>query len=158
MHGEIASIIQNLENTLAGTPWYGHSVYELLRRVPARIAFIQPGQQGHSPAQLLFHMVNWAEFTLKRIQKDKEQDLVYFEAHDWDLISPETHTWEEGLYRLESAHENILITLAGLPDSFLDEQVDYRKYNFRFLLQGLIQHNIYHIGQIAYICKFFPTK
>jgi hypothetical protein len=38
-------------------------------------------------------------------------------------------------------------------DSFLDEPVEYRKYDFRFLLNGLIQHNLYHTGQIAYVNK-----
>jgi len=155
MNPEISSLLQSLRNSLTGSPWYGLPVYELLQKVPPATAFIQPGENGHSPAQLLFHMVNWAEFTLKRVQKDKTQDLAWFEAHDWDPISPETHDWEDGLYRLEAAHESLITILAGMPDSFLDQQVDFRDYNFRFLLQGLIQHNIYHAAQIAYISKFF---
>jgi len=38
-------------------------------------------------------------------------------------------------------------------DEFLKEMVDYRKYDFRFLLNGLMQHNIYHLGQVAYLKK-----
>jgi len=26
-----------------------------------------------------------------------------------------------------------------------------REYNYRFLLNGLMQHNIYHLGQIAFL-------
>ncbi len=155
MNTETGYILHGLQQSLAGSPWYGLPVYELLRKVPPAIAFIQPGQNGHSPAQLLFHMVNWAEFALKRVQKDQTQDLAWFEAHDWDPIDPETHDWEDGLCRLEAAHESLITTLSTMSDSFLDEQVDFRNYNFRFLLHGLIQHNIYHAAQIAYISKFF---
>ncbi|MBN8864787.1 MAG: DinB family protein [Sphingobacteriales bacterium] len=155
MDSEISSLLRSLQQSLAGTPWYGLPVYELLRKVPPAIAFKNPGHNGHSPAQLLFHMVNWAEFALKRVQRDQLQDLAWFESHDWDPIDPGTHDWEEGLRRLEAAHESLITTLNGMPDSFLDEQVDFRHYNFRFLLNGLIQHNIYHAAQIAYIAKFF---
>ena len=30
--------------------------------------------------------------------------------------------------------------------NFFRGDVDYREYNFRFLLHGIIQHDIYHIG------------
>jgi hypothetical protein len=42
-------------------------------------------------------------------------------------------------------------------DAFLEEKVDYRNYNFRFLLNGLVQHDIYHLGQIAYVGKMLAA-
>jgi len=38
-------------------------------------------------------------------------------------------------------------------DSLLIERVPERDYNFRKLLYGIVQHDIYHLGQIAYITK-----
>jgi hypothetical protein len=55
--------------------------------------------------------------------------------------------------QLKEAHEQIINLLRHKDDGFLSEMVDFRKYNFRFLLNGLIQHNIYHLGQIAYVKK-----
>jgi hypothetical protein len=57
------------------------------------------------------------------------------------------------LQEFRKIHTGIVEQLKTKDDSFLKEIVDYRDYNFRFLLNGLIQHNIYHIGQIAYIKK-----
>jgi hypothetical protein len=31
--------------------------------------------------------------------------------------------------------------------------VPTRSFNYRFMLNGLLQHNIYHLGQIAYVKK-----
>ena len=49
--------------------------------------------------------------------------------------------------------KKIIAGLKKKDDAFLKEIVDYRKYNFRFLINGMIEHNIYHLGQIAYLNK-----
>ena len=76
-----------------------------------------------------------------------------FEATDWRSIDPLVHTWQKGLTALKAAHSSIIEHLQIRKDVFLEEIVDYRSYNFRTLLNGLIQHNIYHAGQIAYASK-----
>ncbi len=153
MNKEIQSIISNLENTLDGEPWYGRPVYAILREVDSSIAFKKPTADSHSLAELLYHMLTWSEFTLKRIEKDQRRDLVAFEKLDWREIDPTIHDWDEGLAAFIATHQQIIALLHTKNDTFLNETVDYRQYNFRFLLNGLIQHNIYHLGQIAYLKK-----
>ncbi len=150
---EIQSIIRNLENTLDGEPWYGRPVYALLRDVDPAFAFTKPSGDSHSCIELLYHMLNWAEFTLKRIEGDKISDLKSFEEMDWRVVDPGVHDWDEGLAALIATHQQIIAVLKTKDDIFLKETVVHRNYNFRFLLNGLIQHNIYHAGQIAYLHK-----
>jgi uncharacterized damage-inducible protein DinB len=153
MNTEIQSIIRNLENTLDGTPWYGRPVYAILREVDATTASIKPNEQSHSMIELLYHMITWSQFTLKRIEKDVINDLAAFEKIDWREIDPQIHGWEEGLSEFIATHQQIIALLHEKDDSFLKEKVDYRNYNVRFMLNGLVQHNIYHLGQIAYLQK-----
>ena len=55
---------------------------------------------------------------------------------------------------LKGTHKKITDLLTQKKDdAFLSEIVPNRKYNFRFLLNGLVQHNIYHLGQVAYLKK-----
>jgi uncharacterized damage-inducible protein DinB len=150
---EIQSIIRNLENSLDGTPWYGRPVYAILREVDPSDAYKKPTPGSHSLIELLYHMITWAEFTLKRIEKDDTLDLAAFEKIDWRKIDPAVHNWDEALAAYIAAHQQIIAQLQTKNDDFLNEIVDYRNYNFRFLLNGLIQHNIYHLGQIAYLQK-----
>jgi len=147
------SIIRNLENTLDGEPWYGRPVYAILREITSSQAYIKPGKKAHSLADLLYHMLTWAEFTLKRVEKDNSMDMAAFEELDWRQIDPILHDWEEGLSAFIATHQQLVARLQEQDDAFLEEKVDYRHYNFRFLLNGLIQHNIYHLGQIAYLKK-----
>ncbi|MFI5132620.1 MAG: DinB family protein [Chitinophagales bacterium] len=153
MNKEIQAIIRNLEDTLDGDPWFGRPVYSILREIDTTIAFKKPNAGSHSLMDLLYHMLTWAEFTLKRIEKDKINDLAAFEKMDWREIDPEIHDWDEGLAAFIAANQQIIALLQEHDDAFLNEIVDYRQYNFRFLLNGLIQHNIYHLGQVAYLRK-----
>ena len=54
---------------------------------------------------------------------------------------------------LKTIHKKIVILLATKEESFLKDMIPGRKFNFRFMMNGLIQHNIYHAGQIAYLKK-----
>jgi uncharacterized damage-inducible protein DinB len=153
MNKEIQSIIRSIENTNNGTPWYGRPVYELLEEIDPAIVYKKPNENSHSLADLLYHMITWSDFALKRIEGDKEKDMAAFEKMDWRMIDPAIHTWKKGLTEFRYIHKKIIQLLEKKDDEFLKEIVDYRNYNFRFLLNGFIQHNIYHIGQIAYLKK-----
>jgi len=152
MNKEIQSIITNLERVNTGEPWYGRAVYEILDEIDPTIVYKKPNKQ-HSLADLLYHMITWADFALHRIKGDKEKDMAAFEQLDWREIDPKVHTWTSGIEQFKAIHTEIVQLLQEKDDTFLKEIVDYRQYNFRFLLNGFIQHNIYHIGQIAYVKK-----
>jgi uncharacterized damage-inducible protein DinB len=153
MNKEIQSISSNLRNTLEGEPWFGRPVYSILHEIDPALAYQKPNEQAHALTDLLYHMINWAAFTLSRIEKDRETGTGVFEKNDWREIDPAVHNWEKGLAEFIYLHNQILHKLSEKNDDFLNEKVDNRKYDFRFLLNGLIQHNIYHLGQIAYIKK-----
>lgn len=153
MNKEVQSIIRRIENNNSGEPWFGRPVYTILQEVNAKKAGIKPNGTEHSMLELLWHMNTWAEFTLKRIEKDNLQDMAAFEKMDWRELDPRQHTWRKGLAAFKETHRKIISLLMKKDDAFLKEIVDYRKYNYRFLLNGMIEHNIYHLGQIAYLNK-----
>ncbi|MEO6315762.1 MAG: DinB family protein [Chitinophagaceae bacterium] len=153
MKSEINSILSSLQRTSTGHPWYGRAVYEIIKESSSDRQYIRPTSNSHSLAELLYHMVTWAEFVQKRIEKEPIKDMAAFDALDWRPIDPDLHDMEKGLMALQAAHNNIIALLQEKDDSFLEEKCDYRDYNFDYLLNGLIQHNIYHLGQIAYLHK-----
>ncbi|HEX2628941.1 MAG TPA: DinB family protein [Chitinophagaceae bacterium] len=157
MNKELQSIIADIENTLDGQPWYGRPVYALLNDVDPEKAFIRPNAQSFCMAEILYHMLTWSQFTLKRIEKDKIEDLDAFEKIDWRELDPKFHSWEEALSEFIATHQQIIALLKTKDDSLLDETVDYRKYNFRFLLNGFVDHSVYHVGQIIYISKMLSS-
>jgi len=155
MNKEVQSIIKNFETTLAGQPWFGRAIYELLTESDESKIYIKPDGTEHSLIDILYHMNTWAAFTLSRLQEKPSASLADAEDLDWRPINPAVHTWAAGMKELKQIHKEIIAVLRTKEDSFLSLMVDERKYNYRFLLNGLIQHNIYHAGQIAYLNKMF---
>lgn len=95
MNKEILSIIKKLENTLSGQPWFGRAVYPIMKEVDEKKVYVKLNGSHHSLMELLYHMITWADFTLKRIEKDKINDLAAAEELDWREILPKKHL-EEG--------------------------------------------------------------
>ncbi|HEY0432690.1 MAG TPA: DinB family protein [Chitinophagaceae bacterium] len=157
MRNEIENITTTIQSVLAGEPWYGRSVMALLQDVKTDKVYDRPAENAHSLIELLYHMNTWAEFTLRRLSKIEEKDISALEKLDWRAIEPKEHTWEKGLAQFKVTHDLIIELLETQNDDLLSEEVAYREYNFRFLLNGLIQHDIYHIGQIAYVSKFLSS-
>jgi uncharacterized damage-inducible protein DinB len=158
MNKEVQSIIKNLQNVLNGTPWFGRPVYSILNEIHPVMVYTRPGGNSHSLIELLYHIITWADFTVKRLKNEPENDMQAFEQLDWRLIDPHIHTWANALEEFRTAHGEILELLRNKDDEFLKVKVDYRDYNFRFLLNGLIQHDIYHLAQIAYVKKLLSSS
>jgi len=153
MRKEIDYIITTLHSVLDGEPWFGRSVMSLLQETDPAVVYKKPNENSHSLIEVLYHMNTWAEFTLKRLEKVEEKNLAGFEKLDWREIDPSEHTWEKGIAQFKVTHDLIIELLETKDDDLLSGDVDYREYNFRFLLYGIIQHDIYHSGQIAYLNK-----
>lgn len=151
MNKETQYIIKSFETTLSGQPWFGRAVYEILGEIDESKVHTKPNGTEHSMIELLWHMNTWADFTLASLENKSIEEIKTIEANDWRQIDPATHTWKKGMEQLKATHSRIVELLnQKKDDSFLSDIVTTRKYNFRFLLNGLIQHNIYHIGQVAY--------
>jgi uncharacterized damage-inducible protein DinB len=150
MNNEVQSIISNLDRVVNGQPWYGEAVMPMLQKIHPAVVYINP-KNSHAAIEILYHMINWAQFTLNRLQRKPEEELMDSEESDWRTIDPKEHTWKNGLAEFQDLHKKIIAILQKKEDAFLSELVDFRDYNFRFLLNGLIQHHIYHLGQIAFL-------
>ncbi len=58
--------------------------------------------------------------------------------------------WKKLLDQFEEAQNKIVTLLAKQDDSFLEKP--YKKaVTMHDLIKGIIQHDIYHLGQIAYV-------
>ena len=157
MKNEIRSIIESLESLLHGHPWFGRNATELLGDLNPEDAYTRPGNADHSPCDLLWHMITWASFTANRIEGSKKKDVATDDSLDWRMTGPKVNSWEKGLTEFSAIHKKIIVLLREKDDEWLEKIVDYREYNFRYLLNGMIQHDIYHLGQIAYLSKLFSN-
>ena len=153
MNTEILQIAEQLKDCYDGSPWFGKSVKSLLEEVDQSIVFERPNNQ-HSVLELLWHMILWREFTINRLRRDNSIALQYFDENDWGQFNHnDTSLWKKGLKRIEETQAELIEVLQQQKDDILLEIVPGKEYNYRQLIYGIIHHDIYHIGQIAYLNK-----
>ena len=153
MNQEIVKIIEKNNEVYEGNPWFGRSAIELLNEVDVSTAFEKPAGQ-HSILELLWHMNVWKEFTISRLRPDNKKKLEFFDKNDWQVLDhTDKKLWKEAVDRYKDLHKELQYFLGQQKDELLSQTVNEKKYDFRKLLYGAIDHDIYHLGQIAYIKK-----
>jgi len=150
MNKEIQSIISNIQRTLYDNPWYGDAILPMLKKVHPAVVYINP-KNSHAAIEILYHMITWANYTLKAVQGIEVKEGLEDIPMNWRGINPKIDTWETAMKEFEDLHSSLIKELEPKADVFLNDQVPGKSYNYRFLLNGLIQHNIYHLGQIAFL-------
>jgi uncharacterized damage-inducible protein DinB len=62
-------------------------------------------------------------------------------------------TWPAAITEMENAQSHLSDVIARLTPDDLDKKVADRKYTIYVMLHGVIQHNLYHAGQIGLLKK-----
>ncbi len=155
-NAEILLLIDQLNELYTAEPWHGKGIKAILEWINPDLVFERPNGQ-HSILELVWHMMNWKEFALNRLIKS-DKDLQHFEESDWrELDHTNKALWQKGLNRFWEAHHQFIEVLKQQDDKLLDQIVQGRKYNYRKLLNGIREHDLYHSGQIAYINKLLTA-
>ena len=61
--------------------------------------------------------------------------------------------WKGALAALRTAQNDLHRAVLALPESRLKKIVPGKRYSLYFMLHGLVQHDLYHAGQIALLKK-----
>ncbi len=148
MATEIERITRLLEKTFDKQPWYGSSIMQVIKDMKPEITESRQGG-AHSIIELVQHMTSWRNFTTKRLQGDTSYEVSE------EMNFPKAITWEAAINNLCSSQQALVEATKKFPEERLRELVPSKtqKYTYYTLLHGIIQHDIYHLGQIAYIQK-----
>ncbi|MCJ7466791.1 MAG: DinB family protein [Maribacter sp.] len=103
-----------------------------------------------SIAVLLGHMIRWRIFVIKKLKGDEVFAIQIDGPSDWPEIRIGTaKEWDDLLGELKETQNTLLRILSLQTDELLERKVPGENFSFRFLLEGIIQHDLYHLGQIA---------
>ena len=152
MTNELKMYAAQLNENFSGEPWFGRNIQVILKEINEDIASQKPSGQ-HSILELLYHMINWRLFTINRLEKSSAT-VKSFEENDWQVLDhQDISLWQKGIDQLNDTQQRLLNLINTMKDEDLQSPVHERDYENRTLINGIIQHDIYHLGQIAYIKK-----
>jgi uncharacterized damage-inducible protein DinB len=158
MDGEIARIVDELQREHEGDPWHGTPLRTLLAGITPEVASARPIRSVHSVWEIVLHMTAWKNEVRKRLGGAA---ATIPEEGDWpEVPAPTAEAWQSAVSRLERAHADLIEAVKKLPDSQLHQPTNDPRnretgsgVSHYVLLHGIVQHDVYHSGQIALVRK-----
>lgn len=149
MNNPLEIIIHNLEECFDGKPWYGISVMEKLNGIPWQI--VNEKKYGDkSIGVLVQHITDWRIFVLKKLEADANYEIEMDSENDWSALQINSEEeWLTLKSELQISQDKLLEILSQRTDELLVQPVPGKKYTFLPMLTGIVQHDIFHLGQIA---------
>ncbi|MEL6593856.1 MAG: DinB family protein [Bacteroidota bacterium] len=155
---EAARIAQQMHFAQNGASWHGPNLEEILDGINAEQAASHPVEGAHSIWELVLHINAWRDFGWAMLtgQDNYDPDV------DMSLNFPPTpavnaENWQQSQRELQESCERLAKLLAEKGDELLSQKVPSRKYDFYKLLHGIVQHDLYHAGQIILLKKMLQV-
>jgi hypothetical protein len=151
-------LVDQLEREVYGQPWHGPSLRSILEGLTAEQAAHKPSPNAHSIWEILIHMTGWKREVIRRAQGHAAGEPA---AGDWPEVGEVSSTrWRAVQDDYFRAQKDIVDLVRGLSDAQLDTKVKGDTAAFigagisvRATLYGILQHDVYHSGQIAILKK-----
>jgi uncharacterized damage-inducible protein DinB len=148
---EVERIADQLSRAFVGEAWHGSAVMEILDGITARDASARPFNAAHNIWEIVLHIAAWEKACLRRLRGDRVQ---LPSEEDWPAV-PEAseQSWEESRKEVKQAYEQLRHAISQLADAQLDQPIVEGLSTVYVTLHGVIQHSLYHAGQIAILKK-----
>ncbi|MFQ5695246.1 MAG: DinB family protein [Terriglobia bacterium] len=151
---EVERLHDQLRRAFEGEAWHGPPVREVLAGVTAEQAAQHPLPKAHSIWELVHHIAAWEAIVRRRLLGDAVKDVTT--EMDWPPVRETSEAaWKHALAELERGHRELRETVGELREERLSERVPGHEgeYSVYELVQGIVQHDLYHAGQIAILKK-----
>jgi len=148
----IQNLIRQLNEIQNGSLWFDQSFEEKLAPLTEKQVFKRPNPQIHSIAEQISHILAWRRECLLRFEGRRTE--LMDSPEDWKTnkeLAP--LGWEQLKKELSSTKQALIDLISGEDDEFLKTKFQDNAYDYHYLIEGIIQHDIYHMGQIGLAIK-----
>ncbi|HUK43223.1 MAG TPA: DinB family protein [Candidatus Bathyarchaeia archaeon] len=123
----------------------------ILGDISAELAGARPLPEAHTIWELVMHMTFWEEVATRRLAGER---AGLIEERNFPPMPAITEAnWRRTLDEFRSSNASFREALAKLDPSKLDEPSATGKRTYYHEAHGLIEHHVYHLGQIAMLKK-----
>lgn len=138
-----------------GDPWIEVNLQGTLEHITAAVASQKVGSLN-SIWQIVNHIISWREALLKRIQNEHVPSPENNFIETITDVTPEA--WNHTMKRLQVSQDKLLSYLAEKELMNLDEKPLEGQYSRYELIVGILQHDVYHLGQVVLIKKIISER
>lgn len=149
---EAERLHDQLRRAFEGGAWHGPAVREVLSGVTAQQAATRPLPRAHTIWEIVHHIAAWESIVRRRLAGEAITDVP--DELDWPPVGDTSKAaWKKALEDLNRGHQQLRQAVAGLTDERLSQKVPGKNHAAYIEVQGAIQHDLYHAGQIAILKK-----
>jgi len=134
-----------------GSPWIDTNIIDTLNEITAKEAATKVFPNFNSIWEIVNHVASWRETVLKRISGEEVESPEdnYF-SYIRDRSEP---SWEASKDRLRNTQEQWLKAIKKLKKKDLQQVYATSPFTNYELVNGILQHDAYHLGQIRLLLK-----
>lgn len=140
----------------------GDNFEKKINSITEQEAFTKPSTTMHSVAELIAHLTAWSNDTILKIRNGIGQ-LRDSDERNWpDNNNLKKLGWNTIVQDYQKSLCEVIDLLKDKEDSFLKEKYydqDFKgEYDYTFAIDGILHHNIYHLGQIGIVIKLIKER
>jgi len=150
--------IDQLKRVYHGDNWVDESYEGKLNAIAESEAFTQPIPGVHSVSEIVWHCIYWRKVNVQRLLGNNAYRDETLERYNFLPVEElKKKGWKQLLQELKDSQLEIFEVLKGKDDAFL-KNIYKPGYTFDFLIEGTVQHDYYHLGQIGLVVKILKVK
>ncbi len=157
----IKALIDQMVQIHHGNGWIGSNFEKKVNGLSAA-EFFYKTQGMHSIAEIISHLTTWRLETILKIKTGKgsitDQDASNWKSHQ----ELQELGKDKILQKYNESLSKLLDLLKQQNDAFLNElyfDTDFKgNYPYTFLIQGMLHHDLYHLGQIGLLIKCMQSN
>ena len=146
---EITGIVEQLRQVHEGEAWHGPSVLEALAGVSAAGAAKRPLAGAHTIWEIAHHVRVTEALVCSHVT-----GAAAGEEADWPTVTDTSDAaWRAACDKLAATQKALRDAVSKLPEARLHENIAGKSHSYYYELLGIIQHDLYHAGQISLLKK-----
>jgi uncharacterized damage-inducible protein DinB len=148
---ESRRILDQMDRAFSGDAWHGPSLMHVLEGIRAEDASKHAIRDAHSIWEIVHHIGAWNRIVRQRLDGDAVKVTT---EQDWPPVWEVSETaWKRALENLGESRAALRKVVESLNDEQLEEKLVGSNASRYAALHGIIQHDLYHAGQIAILKK-----
>jgi uncharacterized damage-inducible protein DinB len=149
---EIERILDQMDRAFSGDAWHGPPLMSLLDGLSAEDASKHGVSNAHSIWELVYHISSWKIIARHRLLGEAVDVST---ERDWPPVWEVSDiAWKRAVEDLRETQARLRQVVGELRECDLEEKAggppDYTRY---VLIHGILQHDLYHAGQMAILRK-----
>ena len=162
MKDRIQSMIRQMREIQSGKLWVGTTYEQTLNKIDAAQVFSRPLDNIHSVAEIISHLTFWRMETVLKVKYGTGSKTDDCEENWLPNDKLEPLGWKKLKYDFDKSLTLLIDLLQDKEDDFLSEEYydpDFGGlFPYEFVLNGMLHHDIYHLGQLGLIIKLLNAK